>query len=154
MTANAKQIEAVLKLPAPKRYSHFIKKVVGWGKMWGLYSDGWAMSEAPNGAPVLPLWPEREYAERCINGEWLTYEPRAIELEEVFNRMTPMLRERGILPGVFFSPEIGSIDCTLDQLEADLRAEMDKYREPNHIDVNRLRDYNGELNKKKLPYKG
>ena len=28
-----------------------------------------------------------------------------------------------------------------------------KYREPNHIDVNRLRSYKGSLGKKKLPYK-
>jgi len=27
-----------------------------------------------------------------------------------------------------------------------------KYREPNHVDVNRLRDYKGPLDKKKLPY--
>lgn len=27
-----------------------------------------------------------------------------------------------------------------------------KYREPNHVDVNRLRDYKGPLEKKKLPY--
>lgn len=127
MTANPKQMEAVLRLPAPQRYSHFIKKVVGWGGMWGLYSNGWAMSEAPDGAPVLPLWPEREYAERCIGGDWSTFEPRHIELEEALTKMIPMLRERGILPGVFFSAESGSIDCSLDQLEADLRAEMSKY---------------------------
>jgi len=28
-----------------------------------------------------------------------------------------------------------------------------KYPEPNHVDVNRLRDYKGPLEKKKLPYK-
>lgn len=32
--------------------------------------------------------------------------------------------------------------------------EYGKYREPNHVDVNRLRDYKGGLDKKKLPYKG
>ena len=127
MTVNAKQMEAVLKLPAPVRYSHFIKKVVGWGKMWGLYSDGWAMSDAPDGKAVLPLWPERAYAERMIAGEWSTYEPRSIEIDEALDRMIPMLRERGILPGVFFDAELGSVDCTLDELENDLRAELSKY---------------------------
>ena len=127
MTASAKQIEAVLNLPAPARYSHFIKKVVGWGKMWGLYSDGWAMSEAPDGRPVLPLWPEREYAERSIAGEWSAYEPKSIEIDEALDRMIPMLRERGILAGVFFDAEVGSVDCTLDQLESDLRSELQNY---------------------------
>ena len=30
--------------------------------------------------------------------------------------------------------------------------EWGKYREPNHVDVNRLRDYKGPLDKKQLPY--
>jgi RHS repeat-associated protein len=30
--------------------------------------------------------------------------------------------------------------------------EWGKYREPNHVDVNRLRDYKGPLEKKRLPY--
>ena len=127
MTANAKQMEAVLMLPPAKRYSHFIKKVVGWRKMWGLYSGGWAMSEAPDGSPVLPLWPEREYAERCIGGEWSAYEPRAIELDDALDNMFPMLRERGIQPGVFFDASQGSISATVDELERDLRAELQKY---------------------------
>ena len=31
--------------------------------------------------------------------------------------------------------------------------EWGKYREPNHVDVNRPRGYKGPLDKKKLPYK-
>lgn len=127
MTVNAKQLESVLALSPPKRYDHFIKKVVGWKRMWGLYSDGWAMSETPDGTPILPLWPEREYAERCVNGEWATYEPRAIELDDALDNMVPMLREKGVLPGVFFDPERGSISCTVDELERDLRTELEKY---------------------------
>lgn len=127
MTVKTQQIEAVLKLPAPVRYSHFIKKVVGWGRMWGLYSDGWAMATSPDGGDVLPLWPERAYAERSKNGEWLNFEPKPIELSEALEQMIPMLRERGILPGVFFDADVGSIACTMDQLESDLRTEMHKY---------------------------
>jgi hypothetical protein len=36
--------------------------------------------------------------------------------------MIPTLREQGILPGVFFSPEQGSINITLDEFERELRA--------------------------------
>jgi hypothetical protein len=127
MTVSAKQIEAILMLPSPKRYSHFIKKVVGWRKMWGLYSDGWAMSESPGGAAVLPLWPGKEYAQLCADGYWSTYEPKAIELDEALDNMLPMLRERGIQPGVFFVVDQGSVDVSLDEFERDLRAELSKY---------------------------
>ncbi len=127
MSVSAKQIEAILMLPPPKRYSHFIKKVVGWGKMWGLYADGWAMSEAPDGSLVFPLWPEREYAELCVGGDWSAHRPKEIELKDALENMLPMLRERKIHPGVFFIADQGSINVTHDELERDLRTELLKY---------------------------
>jgi Protein of unknown function (DUF2750) len=127
VSVNEKQVEAVLALPPSKRYSHFIKKVVGWRKLWGLYDEGWAMSTSPSGVPVLPMWPEREYAERCISGEWAGYAPKEIDLDDALDNMIPMLRQRGILPGVFFSVELGSVDASLDALERDLRLELEKY---------------------------
>jgi hypothetical protein len=124
---NQKQIAAILSLPAPKRYDHFIKKVVGWRRVWGLYSDGWAMSETASGEPVFPLWPETEYAQLCATGDWVGYEARDIDLGEFMEDLLPMLVERGILPGVFFVPEQGSIDVAIDQLMADLKQEIAKY---------------------------
>ena len=127
MGISQKQIESILKLPAPKRYSHFIKKVVGWKKVWGLYDEGWAMSETSDGKLVFPLWPEKEYAELCASGKWANYMPEAIDLDEVLDSMIPMLRERGIAPGVFFTLEGGSINASLDELENDLRKELSYY---------------------------
>lgn len=54
---NQKQIEAVLALPAAKRYDHFIKLVADWQELWGLYNDGWAMAATESGEPVFPMWP-------------------------------------------------------------------------------------------------
>jgi hypothetical protein len=127
MPGSQKQIEAILKLPAPQRYDHFIKKVVGWRKLWGLFDDGWAMSETSEGEPVFPLWPEREYAQLCATDIWSSYAPCEIELEEFLADLLPTLRQEGIHPGVFFVPDKGSIDIEIDQLEKDLRAELSKY---------------------------
>ena len=118
------QTQAVLDLPAPQRYRHFIEKTVASRRMWGLYGDGWAMSETPDGHAVLPLWPEREYAELCIADEWSNHQAREIDLDAALGMMIPTLREQGIRPGVFFSSEQGSINITLDELERDLRAEL------------------------------
>jgi hypothetical protein len=126
MPLNAEQIEQVLQLPAPQRLRHFIEKVVELHSMWGLYGDGWAISQTPDGQMVLPLWPEREYAERCIAEEWASHQAREIDLDAALGMMVPTLREQGILPGVFFSPEHGSINLTLDEFERHLRAGMEK----------------------------
>lgn len=127
MSLSKKQIEAILALPAPKRYSHFIKKVVGWKKAWGLYNDGWAMTETPDGKPSFPLWPEKDYAELCIDNEWSEYVPREIELEDLLENLIPSLRENNTLPGVFFIQGKGSTNATLEELEKDLRAELVHY---------------------------
>lgn len=127
MSISQKQIEAILKLPAPKKYSHFIKKVVGWKQLWGLYDDGWAMSETGDGEMIFPLWPEKEYAGICISGDWSNYKPESIELDEVLDSMIPMLRERGILLGVFYTIQDGSVIANVDELESDLREELSKY---------------------------
>lgn len=127
MSVNEKQMAAILALSPPKRYSHFIKKVVGWGEVWGLYDDGWATSESPDGRLVMPLWPEKEYAERCIEGEWSEFTALPIDLDMLLNQFIPNLREQNILPGIFFDPEIGSINCSLDDLERDLKDELEKY---------------------------
>lgn len=128
MSLSKLQMEAILNLPPPKRYSHFIKKVVGWKKVWGLYDNGWAMSETDNGELVFPLWPEKEYAELCITGDWANYNAEEIELDEVLDSLIPMLREKGILPGVFFTVAEGSINATVDELENDLREELSHYQ--------------------------
>jgi hypothetical protein len=127
MSVNAKQLDAVLRLPAPKKYSHFIKKAVGWGKIWGLYNEGWAMTELSDGTMILPIWPEVEYAERCIGGEWRDFTPKSIGIDEVLDSMIPMLQNNGVLPGVFFSTESGSVEVSLDEFERDLRAELSRY---------------------------
>lgn len=85
------------------------------------------MSETDEGLPVFPLWPEKEYAELCVSGDWANYEPKSIDLDEVLDSMIPMLGERNILPGVFFTMADVSVNASADELEADLREELSKY---------------------------
>jgi hypothetical protein len=75
MKLNPRGIEAVLALPGPKRYAHFIKVAADQDKVWGLFSDGWALAGTEDGKEVFPLWPAREYAELCASGLWADYEP-------------------------------------------------------------------------------
>lgn len=127
MTVNKKQIAAVIKLSPSKRYSHFIKKVVGWKKVWCLYNNGWAMSESNEGKYIFPMWPEKEYAEICISEDWKDYLAKSIELDEVLDSLIPMLKEKEILPGVFFTVKDGSVNVSVELLETDLRNELLKY---------------------------
>lgn len=79
MRMNDKQIQAVLALPAPKRYSHFIKRVADQRRVFGLFSSGWALAGDSEEREVFPLWPASEYAALCAVDHWAGYEAREID---------------------------------------------------------------------------
>ena len=120
------EIDAVLRLPAAKRYDHFIKRVADWGDAWGLWSDGWALAASDTGDRVFPLWPAIEYAERCAVGEWAGFSPERIEVHSLLDELLPKLQRDGIAPAVFYTPSDRGIIADVFQLSTDLRTELDK----------------------------
>lgn len=127
MKLNPKQMEAVLALPAIKRFKHFIKVIADWQEVWGLYQDGWALAAADDGTTVFPLWPAKEYAQVCAANEWAGYEPRSISLGDFTEVLLPKLRLDGVLPGVFFTPTSKGVTPSVDDLRAALEAELQNY---------------------------
>src|SRR4051794_28979139 len=104
MKVNQAKIDAVLALPGPTRYSHFIKVAADQRKVWGLFLDGWALAETNDGMAVFPIWPAMEYAKSCAMGVWCEYKEREIDLDTLFNVLLPRLRKTGTLLGVFPTP--------------------------------------------------
>src|SRR5262245_47523331 len=104
MKINPKQLEAVLALPGPKRYATFIKVAADQRRVWGLFSEGWALAATNEGSQAFPLWPASEYAARCASGAWAGYAPREIDLDTLFENLLPKLQETGTLAAVFPTP--------------------------------------------------
>lgn len=124
MKINAKQMEAVVSLPGPKRYASFIKVAADQRQVWGLFSEGWALATVDNGMQAFPLWPASEYAVLCASGSWNGYEPRAIDLDALFEKLLPKLAETRTLVAVFPTPNSKGVMPELELIEADLRAEL------------------------------
>ena len=124
---HTKELEALLKLPAPIRYENFIKTVADWEEAWGLYNEGWAISATDNGELVFPLWPAKAFADACAEGDWSSYAAESISLDNLLNGLLPKLKEDGVSPGVFFTPEQGSVDVDASKLIDDLREECENY---------------------------
>ncbi|UTR15958.1 DUF2750 domain-containing protein [Salipaludibacillus sp. LMS25] len=98
---NNKDIEVVSKLPASKRDEYFIKKVADFEEVWGLFDDGWAISEDDNGNPLMPFWPKKEFANLCIVGEWKIYKAEQIEHEDFMQEWLPGIKADGITTQFF-----------------------------------------------------
>lgn len=127
MKLNSKQIAAVIALQSKDRYEHFIKVIADWQEVWALYQNGWALAGADDGATVFPLWPAREYAQLCAEGEWKGYEPRAISLNELMDDLLPKLKKDGLLPGVFYTPSNKGLTPSVDEFKSAIEAELSNY---------------------------
>ena len=124
MSLDESDVTAILDLSPVERYRYFIEHVQEKNEVWSLYDDGWATSEDKQGNTLLPLWPDKEFAELCITSQWATFKAQAIPLSEVLNDMIPSLRTADMLPGVFYVVGEGSVEVSFDELDADLRAEL------------------------------
>jgi hypothetical protein len=122
-----KEIEAVLRLDGPARFSHFIKRVVDSGAAWGLWQDGWALMVGDDGRQVFPIWPAKEYAELCKVDSWSAYEAKKIQLQDLVNDLLPILRNDDIIPGVFPTPGGKGVTLTVDELMSALKKEAGRY---------------------------
>lgn len=127
MKINQRQIEAVIALPGPKRYEHFIKVVTDWEEVWGLYRNDWALAATDDGQKVFPVWPAKEYAELCKENEWSSYEAKSFSLSDFMNELLPNLKSDGVLVGVFYTHLNKGATPAVDQVMADLNRELENY---------------------------
>lgn len=65
------EFRGVIALPAPDRYSHFIRRIADFEELWGLRrSDGWVTMGDDAGHKCIPVWPHKRYAESFIRDSW------------------------------------------------------------------------------------
>lgn len=123
---NTKEFDAVIKLPALKRYEYFVKKVVDYEEIWALYDDGWAITEDNQGNKMIPFWPKKEYADFCAKDEWKQYNSESIDLYEFINNWLPDMKLQELKPSIFWNNE-DSIILDSENLINDLEYELEKY---------------------------
>jgi len=120
------KLKAVLALPGPKRYSHFVKVAADQNCVWGLYADGWALMETDAGERVFPVWPAEPYAAALAHADWAEYVPRRIEIDSFIDELLPSLRQTGTLLGVFPVPGDRGVTPEFDVVVKDIKAELSR----------------------------
>ncbi|WP_221567097.1 DUF2750 domain-containing protein [Alkalihalobacillus sp. TS-13] len=120
------EFEAVSKQSANIRYEYFIKKVVDYEEVWGLYNDGWATSQDEESKMLIPFFPRKEFAESCIRKEWAGYKAKLIDLDEFINEWPIGMKEGGIRPSIFPNEE-NTVVVNIEVLIKDLETELENY---------------------------
>jgi hypothetical protein len=119
---NDQEFLSVSALEGAKRYSHFIKRIADWQKVWSLRDD-----EGSSERACLVFWPHPRYAEALATGEWLDFKAAAIELEDFLNRLLPKMEDDEMMAGVFPVPSGRGVFVEPKRLRADLELELAKY---------------------------
>lgn len=123
---NQHEVAAMTSADVERRYEYFIKRVCDSECLWGLYSDAWAVMGDSSGRKLLPLWPHEDYAKLFATESWSSYAPKKIELDAFLEKWIPGMRNDGVKAGVFPVVSGKGIDVSLDDLEANLRHELNE----------------------------
>ena len=122
-----KKINNILKLSPIERYKYFIRKISDFEEVWGLYNDGWAMTKSNDKVNSIIFWPEKIFAEKCINDEWKNYIPKAITLDTFIEKWLPGMNSDGLDVAIFYTLENKGIIIKPLDLRDDIKAELDQY---------------------------
>ncbi len=76
---------------------------------------------------LFPLWPAEEYAKLLAVGDWLEYEARSIDIDDLMDGLLPKAREDGTQLGIFPSPTDKAVVPSIETFEADMNNELSKY---------------------------
>ncbi|WP_172195660.1 DUF2750 domain-containing protein [Saccharibacillus qingshengii] len=122
---NLKEFNAIVSRPADLRYEYFVEKTADSEMLWGLYEEGWAMTNDSSGAALLPLWPKSEFALHCAIDEWAGYSSRPLDLRAFMEKILPRLEQDGVRTAIFYNNSDSAI-VEADKLLKDLQAALNQ----------------------------
>lgn len=101
-TMNTKKNESIIQLPAGKRYEYFIRKTADFQQIWSLRNaEGWLLLGGNTNAKLIPLWPERIFAEYCNRVNKTECQAESIGLNDFLSKMSKILIRDNIQLAVF-----------------------------------------------------
>jgi hypothetical protein len=124
------EFRGVTGLTGPERYSHFVRQVADFHKVWSLRTpDGWVNMGDDAGVRSIPVWPHRCYAEVFATGDWSDAEAAPIEMAAWMERWLPGMAGDGVQVAVFpvVAQKGRGVVVPPDLLLRDLEQELEQY---------------------------
>ncbi|WP_335716444.1 DUF2750 domain-containing protein [Neobacillus drentensis] len=123
---NQKEFESLIKQPAKIRYEYFIKKVVDYEEVWGLFDGDWATAQNDDGSMLIPFFPKKDFAEYCADSEWRNFKPKSIDLNDFIDKWLVGMKKDGVKPSIFPTNQ-EAVTVEIDPLLRDLNNELENY---------------------------
>lgn len=119
------EVNGVLKSSEDKQYEYFIKKVVDYEEIWGLYFKEWLIIKDGN-KTIIPLWPKEEFIQVNIEKSIQQYKSKSIDIYDFIDLWIPKIMEKEISIALFWDGQKYS-EIDVEKLVNDLEEEMDNY---------------------------
>jgi len=86
MTISSEQLNTIEKYDEEKRLSYLLQQVVSNKEVWILADEHGCMMLNTEDEDCVPVWPNEEFAQRWVTGEWQACQPQAISLDKWYSR--------------------------------------------------------------------
>lgn len=122
-----KKVERVSAFSGQDRMAYFIRKVADFEAVWGAFENGWIMLGSDFNKHVIPLWPEKCFAQAWIDSKQLTAKPKKIDIALFLNRWVVGMEKDQTKICVF--PVAGMSGVVIDSTSLSLliQEEMNQY---------------------------
>ena len=124
-----KEVDAMLRKTPKERYIYSVKRIAQEEEAWTLKNkDGIIATGDDDGNTFLPVWPNKEYALKCMAGEWKNCELKKLPLDNLIKEILPNLSKEGTKVSVFIVPDDPvSVTATADDFLNNLLYECSQY---------------------------
>lgn len=117
------ELAAVQALPGPDRYAYFVRRVAEREVLWTLRNEeDFVVFTDDERRELLPVWPDRRFAEACSQTSSDETQPFKIDLDRWLAAWTPSMETEGRLIAVFPLPNDQGVVVSPGQLADDLFA--------------------------------
>jgi len=101
MTLTAESIITIEKYDEQKRFNYLLKEVNKNREIWILVDEHGCMMLNTEDEDCVPVWPNKEFAQKWITNDWKECKAEAISLNKWQSRWTPGLEEDELAIVVF-----------------------------------------------------
>lgn len=107
---------ALQSLSLEERFHYAIPRICECEEVWGLGDDsGWLIRDVDDKA-VITIWPYRQMAEECAQGDWSASEPVSVSLEHFLYQLLKQCQDNDITMEVCPAPGKAGLMLTAAQL--------------------------------------
>ena len=121
------KIKNVLSLSGQERYGYLIKRAADFEEVW-LIKDGskFVMLGDKNEQPIIPVWPEKEFAELLLIDDWHSYAVEKMDLPDFITWLDQLTQEKIKLAG-FPGENLVAVVVTAEEMKNHLLYELRQY---------------------------